>query len=377
MQQRSMKPSLDVPYNWKYALTPDNEFRGDFFIPSKNVSLSATTITDSFPSESSDRPFLKPAANLLDNSYSSKFCTSLRTTSDPHHHVKVRNNHLFLAHPCEPEYTLMLQTQTFPPQFQQLPTDHEDLAYHHQNQNKGPSHLELLEDVVAGNFASAMTRNKVSATGTAQPVDPQLDSSHYGLIIRNNENFRPDEICDVTKGFISSNEERFDHNHSISGTEVPNKPRIRWTQELHECFMQVVTDLGGADSEGMHDSEVLRMQWELQKNLHDQLEFQRELQLRAEANAQQLQKLLEEQKRVGQAFVLASQSVSPTCSSATSLPPPTSPTTNIDFPRKGEILHDSLLLDNNDHSFLPSSQKRARLRTDQDPASQALKRVHS
>ncbi|XP_026384141.1 protein PHOSPHATE STARVATION RESPONSE 3-like [Papaver somniferum] len=76
--------------------------------------------------------------------------------------------------------------------------------------------------------------------------------------------------------------------------------------------------------------EALRVQWELQKSLHEQLEayyslliclpplsFQRELQQRAKENARQLQKLLEEQKKVGEALMLASQSSFSTINPAT------------------------------------------------------------
>ncbi|KAI3873387.1 hypothetical protein MKX03_012144 [Papaver bracteatum] len=58
-------------------------------------------------------------------------------------------------------------------------------------------------------------------------------------------------------------------------------------------------------------SEAIRSQWELQKSLRDQLEFQREPKLRAVETARQPQKLFEEQKKVGEAFMLASQ---PSCS---------------------------------------------------------------
>ncbi|KAI3953388.1 hypothetical protein MKW92_014262 [Papaver armeniacum] len=55
-------------------------------------------------------------------------------------------------------------------------------------------------------------------------------------------------------------------------------------------------------------SEAIQSQWELQKSLHDQLEFQREPQIRAVETARQPQKLFEEKKKVGEAFMLASQS---------------------------------------------------------------------
>lgn len=38
------------------------------------------------------------------------------------------------------------------------------------------------------------------------------------------------------------------HNVSSTSSVVPNKIRIRWTQDLHERFVQCVNQLGGADS---------------------------------------------------------------------------------------------------------------------------------
>ncbi|KAI5076226.1 hypothetical protein GOP47_0008291 [Adiantum capillus-veneris] len=133
-----------------------------------------------------------------------------------------------------------------------------------------------------------------------------------------------------------------------------NKPRLRWTPELHERFIEAVSELGGADkatpkgvlkimnvqgltiyhvkshlqkyrtakylpggedsNEGKLDKkrkatalseqdmktslqmmDALQMQMEMQKKLHDQLEAQRELQLRIEAQGECLQRLLKEQ----------------------------------------------------------------------------------
>lgn len=37
-------------------------------------------------------------------------------------------------------------------------------------------------------------------------------------------------------------------NVSSTSSIVPNKIRIRWTQDLHERFVQCVNQLGGADS---------------------------------------------------------------------------------------------------------------------------------
>lgn len=137
------------------------------------------------------------------------------------------------------------------------------------------------------------------------------------------------------------------------------KQRLRWTPELHDRFVDAVTQLGGPDratpkgvlrvmgvqgltiyhvkshlqkyrlakyipeslsdgggkpdkkknpadllptldaTSGIQITEALRMQMEVQKRLHEQLEVQRHLQLRIEAQGKYLQKIIEEQQRFG------------------------------------------------------------------------------
>jgi len=43
-------------------------------------------------------------------------------------------------------------------------------------------------------------------------------------------------------------------NSSSNGSVVSSKTRIRWTQELHEKFVECVNRLGGAESKGLFDS---------------------------------------------------------------------------------------------------------------------------
>eukprot|EP00250_Pteridium_aquilinum_P006462 c16383_g1_i1 orf=414-1379(-) len=149
-----------------------------------------------------------------------------------------------------------------------------------------------------------------------------------------------------------------------------SKQRLRWTSELHERFVEAVTQLGGPDratpkgvlrtmdvqgltiyhvkshlqkyrlakyvpesgkdgekldrgasediitnpdtASGLHITESLRMQMEVQKRLHEQLEVQRLLQLRIEAQGKYLQKILEEQQRLSETLrPPASSSVEP------------------------------------------------------------------
>jgi len=141
------------------------------------------------------------------------------------------------------------------------------------------------------------------------------------------------------------------------GSGSAAKQRLRWTPELHERFVDAVTQLGGPDratpkgvlrvmgvqgltiyhvkshlqkyrlakyipdslsdggtsdkkknpadlfpsldaTSGIQITEALRMQMEVQKRLHEQLEVQRNLQLRIEAQAKYLQQMMEEQQRL-------------------------------------------------------------------------------
>ncbi|PKA67020.1 Protein PHR1-like 1 [Apostasia shenzhenica] len=147
-------------------------------------------------------------------------------------------------------------------------------------------------------------------------------------------------------------------NGSVSNHNNQNlasKQRLRWTHELHERFVDAVTQLGGPDgatpkgvlrvmgvpgltiyhvkshlqkyrlakyvpestdgskcenkgpcellsgldnSSGMQITEALKLQMEVQKRLHEQLEVQRQLQLRIEAQGKYLKKIIEEQQRL-------------------------------------------------------------------------------
>ncbi|KAL0338007.1 UNVERIFIED_CONTAM: Myb family transcription factor PHL5 [Sesamum calycinum] len=129
-------------------------------------------------------------------------------------------------------------------------------------------------------------------------------------------------------------------NNSGSPGAVPSsKTRIRWTQDLHDRFVESVNRLGGPDKAtpkailklmetdgltiscqkpfagrsekktstnnvaqmdvetGMQLKEALQMQLDVQRHLREQLEIQRNLQMRIEEQAKQLKEMFDQQQR--------------------------------------------------------------------------------
>ncbi|XAR58667.1 hypothetical protein NMG60_11014149 [Bertholletia excelsa] len=153
--------------------------------------------------------------------------------------------------------------------------------------------------------------------------------------------------------------------NSTSLASAPTKPRMRWTPELHEAFVEAVNKLGGSEKAtpkgvlklmnvegltiyhvkshlqkyrtarykpeasdgpsekkltpieelesldlktGIDITEALRLQMEVQKRLHEQLEIQRKLQLRIEEQGKYLQMMFEKQYKTGEALKITSSS---------------------------------------------------------------------
>ncbi|XP_008782978.1 myb family transcription factor PHL7-like [Phoenix dactylifera] len=164
-------------------------------------------------------------------------------------------------------------------------------------------------------------------------------------------------VCDQPIELAGNNMGPCSGGTNQNNPNLASRQRLRWTHELHERFVDAVTQLGGPEratpkgvlrtmgvtgltiyhvkshlqkyrlakyipesssdgtkaakkdsgdllsglenSSGMQITEALKLQMEVQKRLHEQLEVQRQLQLRIEAQGKYLKKIIEEQQRLG------------------------------------------------------------------------------
>ncbi|KAG6495932.1 protein PHOSPHATE STARVATION RESPONSE 3-like isoform X1 [Zingiber officinale] len=232
--------------------------------------------------------------------------------------------------------------------------------------------LNLSSDASEGIISGENYGNSVLAV--SEQMEFQILSEQLGIAITDNgESPALDDI--YNKPEMPSLPLCSNHNQSVQSSKPPdkiqlhsspttvvtssaNKPRLRWSVELHERFVEAVEKLDGAekatpkgvlklmnvegltiyhvkshlqkyrfakylpgtkedkkasssgdtkapsisddgdlDKRNIQVTEALRMQIEVQKQLHEQLEVQRALQLKIEENARYLQKILEEQAK--------------------------------------------------------------------------------
>lgn len=345
---------------------------------SNSVSSSALekyVPSNIFPSTSSHSP-LKTTP-----SRSSMFCTNLylssSSSSEAHRHL---GNFPFLPNPSTPRPT--------PPTHLEkggflLDDDQDGLFEERQSEDSIRDFFSYHGSVSDGGFDDLTCES--DSLALAEQMELQLLSDELNLAMTDiGESPGINEIYEASP-VVCPPELPSEQNGSktgppsinvLSGRNTPEtsaalKPRMRWTSELHECFLEAVKKLDGPEKatpkgvlklmnvEGItiyhvkshlqkyrlakympekkeaekkasgseekraHSSskesdalkkgtitEALRMQMEVQKQLHEQLEVQRTLQLRIEEHARYLQKIFEEQQKAGISLVSTQSSSS-------------------------------------------------------------------
>ncbi|KEH41693.1 putative transcription factor MYB-HB-like family [Medicago truncatula] len=176
----------------------------------------------------------------------------------------------------------------------------------------------------------------------------------------------------MSTGNVSTNS----GNPACNGSSVSSKTRIRWTQDLHEKFVECVNRLGGAEKatpkailrlmdsdgltifhvkshlqkyriakympepaqgksekrthvenvnldakSGLQIREALQLQLDVQRRLHEQLEIQRKLQLRIEEQGKQLKMMFDQQQKTNSTCQLNTQNLDNTPNNDTPISP--------------------------------------------------------
>ncbi|PKA60753.1 Protein PHR1-like 1 [Apostasia shenzhenica] len=194
--------------------------------------------------------------------------------------------------------------------------------------------IDDWKDLLSDPVATETQQKDVCLSTEATPLNMLVHHKHA------HQSSHSGELCIVTSPPSSNN-------------GAPPRPRMRWTPELHERFVDAVNQLGGSEKatpkgvlkimkvegltiyhvkshlqkyrtarhrpessegtsekrispldvdlkkSGMELTEALRLQMEVQKRLHEQLEIQRNLQLRIEEQGRYLQMMFEQQCRAG------------------------------------------------------------------------------
>lgn len=357
------------PFIRKESLSSPNHMQASTVVPKENGLIST-----------SDSP-ISPGSHFQHSkggfSRSSVFCTSLylssSASSETHRQI---GNFPFLPHPRTFNQSVSAVDST---KSSLLFSEDMGNAYqeeHSESLMKG--FLNFPEDASDGSFPGVTCMGE--RLGLNEHLELQFLSDELDIDITDHgENPRLDEIYDAPKSSLkppmglSCNENYVSSappvdalsSHTSPASATAHKPRMRWTPELHECFLEAVNKLDGPEKatpkavlklmnvEGLtiyhvkshlqkyrlakympekkeekktcsseekkatssiesdgrkkgsiQFTEALRMQMEVQKQLHEQLEVQRALQLRIEEHARYLEKIVAEQRKDGSATIL-------------------------------------------------------------------------
>ncbi|KAI0499642.1 hypothetical protein KFK09_017850 [Dendrobium nobile] len=221
--------------------------------------------------------------------------------------------------------------------------------------------LSYPDNLNMGNnqIQSSTINNQIQTTNITASDDPTKQNEWWDLSSDDWKDLLNDPVGTESQQKqvpLHSGELCIVNSPSSSMSGAPPRPRMRWTPELHERFVDAVNQLGGSEKatpkgvlklmkvegltiyhvkshlqkyrtaryrpdsfEGSSEkrvypldetasldlktgrelTEALRLQMEVQKRLHEQLEIQRNLQLRIEEQGRYLQMIFEQQYKVG------------------------------------------------------------------------------
>ncbi|XP_006652976.1 uncharacterized protein LOC102702933 [Oryza brachyantha] len=217
-----------------------------------------------------------------------------------------------------------------------------------------PPPSQQQQDRLHGLFAGAPTTRLLSGEPKIHSFSPQVAAKPILPVMDAPISLQSQMENQLSRSCIGATPPVTPTGNLAGSAAAPSKTRIRWTQDLHERFVDCVNQLGGADKAtpkgilklmnsdgltiyhikshlqkyriakympatsegkqqekratgndmqnldpktGMQITEALRVQLDVQRRLHEQLEIQRSLQLRIEEQGKRLQKMFEDQLR--------------------------------------------------------------------------------
>ncbi|KAK9734113.1 hypothetical protein RND81_04G115700 [Saponaria officinalis] len=330
-------------------------------------------------------------------SHASMFCTNLYLSSSSSSEAQRQLGKLpFLPTPCTPPSTSSVHSTKADLLVQD---DSNSLFEQRHSEDSFRDFLNYPGNTSEGDYDDVTCGSDSFALNEQLELQLLSDELHFAMT-DGGENPGIDEIYEVSP-IASKPAEATVHDtpksislhpsvNAVSSQKAPassttHRPRMRWTPELHERFVEAVNKLDGAEKatpkgvlklmnvEGVtiyhvkshlqkyrvakyipdkneekktcsseekrsqsnskscdasskgSITEALRMQMEVQKQLHEQLEVQRQLQMRIEEHARYLQKILEEQQKTHCTLVSTHSSLSITSAEQDQDPHPASP----------------------------------------------------
>ncbi|XP_007030374.2 PREDICTED: protein PHR1-LIKE 1 isoform X1 [Theobroma cacao] len=357
-------PALPTPFKEKYPKLPDS------FQVSSERKVMKNSIS---PQESS----LAPSNRTLGNSFSSPSIANNDMCASALAHDRHSQSPAFISQRSRDLASL--------PSIDSSYSDQSTALFNHPQEKKDVSwcidrlqdFLDLPENVPDPNGLLESSTGVMASEDHSKrtdwqewadqliSVDDPLDTDWREFLDDTNASDPKVKVLN-SSGDISKQQPQFHQNQPAPHGEFssdayplspapPTRPRMRWTPELHEAFVDAVNLLGGSEratpkgilklmkvegltiyhvkshlqkyrtarykpessegtlenkmasigemksldlKAGMGITEALRLQMEVQKQLHEQLEIQRNLQLRIEEQGRYLQMMFEKQKRM-------------------------------------------------------------------------------